>query len=150
MKRGFVSVGVLVAGLVALSGVAPTSARGSSAGYLVIVSASNPASWLSRAEVASCYLGERRQWPDGGVVVVLDQSLKSPVRAAFSQEVLGQSVDAVQSHWMKLITTGRGRPPLTATEEEIVSLVAKERRMVGYVSAELTLPPSVKAVPVRD
>jgi len=150
MQRGFWSVGVLGAGLVALSALAAAPTKASSGGFQLIVSAANPSNGLSRAEVAGCYLGETRQWPNGDQVVVLDQSAKSPVRAAFSQAVLGRTVDAVQIHWMKLITAGRGRPPLTASEEDIVNLVAKERRMVGYVSADIVLPPSVKVVPVKD
>ncbi len=150
MKRSLWSVGVVAAGLLALNAMAPVPTKASSGGFQLIVSAANPSNGLSRAEVAGCYLGETRQWPNGDTVVVLDQSAKSPVRAAFSQAVLGRSVDAVQIHWMKLITAGRGRPPLTASEEDIVNLVAKERRMVGYVSADVVLPPSVKVVQVKD
>jgi hypothetical protein len=144
------SVTGVAVGLVALGGMAPTAARSASSGYVIIVSASNPVNALSRTEVAGCYLGERRQWPDGEIVKVVDQSAKSTVRAAFSQEILGRSVDAVQTHWMKLIMAGRGRPPLTASEEDIVDMVAKEKRLVGYVSVDAVLPPEVKAVPVKD
>lgn len=150
MKGSLWSVGAVAAGLMALSVMTPAPTKASSGGFQLIVSAANPTNGLSRAEVAGCYLGETREWPNGDQVVVLDQSAKSPVRAAFSQAVLGRSVDAVQIHWMKLITAGRGRPPLTASEEDIVNLVAKERRMVGYVSDEVALPPGVKVVPVRD
>jgi len=151
MKVRIGSVGAVVVGLALVTLAGGTrSVRGDASGYRLIVSASNPVNTLSRTEVAGCYLGERRQWPDGEPVVVLDQSAKSTVRAAFSQEILGKSVDAVQTHWMKIIMAGRGRPPLTASEEDIINMVAKEKRVVGYVSAEAPLPIGVKAIPVRD
>jgi hypothetical protein len=129
----------------------PAPVRGDAGGFQVIVSSANPVAALSRADIAGCYMGEPRQWSDGEPVVPVDQSAKSPVRAAFSQVVLGRSVDAVQIHWMKLITAGRSRrPPLTASEQDILNMVARERRMVGYVSAEIPLPPTVKAVALRD
>ena len=150
MKHGYLPIGLIAVGLVVVGSLDPRPARGSSSGFRVIVSAANPASQMSQTEIASAYLGARRQWPDGEPVVVVDQSAKSPVRASFSQEVLGKDVDAVRMHWMKLIVAGRGRPPLTASEEDVLSMVSKDKRMVGYVSAEVALPAGVKVVSVRN
>jgi hypothetical protein len=83
-------------------------------------------------------------------VVPVDQSAKSVVRAAFSQDVLGLSVDAVQTHWTKSIHAGGSLPPVTASEEDVLRMVAKEKRMMGYVSAEAELPEGVKAIEIRD
>jgi hypothetical protein len=95
-------------------------------------------------------MGQRLQWRDGQPVVPIDLSVTSPVRASFSKDVLGLSVEAVQMHWMKLITAGRGRPPYTASEEDVLKTVGKERWMIGYVSAEAVLPPTVRNVPLRE
>ena len=59
-------------------------------------------------------------------------------------------MDAVQIHWMKIIMAGRGQPPLTASEEDVLRMVSKDKRMVGYVSAEAALPAGVKVVAVRN
>jgi hypothetical protein len=45
---------------------------------------------------------------------------------------------------------GRGRPPFTASEDGVLKTVGKERWMIGYVSAEAVLPPSVRAVPLSE
>ena len=124
-------------------------AAGSSVGYQLVVHESNPATQISRNEVALFYLGEPRQWPSGESVVPVDQSAKAPVREVFSQEVLGRSIEAVQAHWMKAIVSGKGRPPLTASEEEILAMVARRRGMIAYVSAGIPLPPGVKVLAVR-
>jgi hypothetical protein len=39
---------------------------------------------------------------------------------------------------------------VTASEEDVLRMVAREKRMMGYVSAETVLPEGVKAVEVRD
>jgi hypothetical protein len=122
---------------------------GSSVGYRLIVHESNAATQISRNEVALLYLGEPRQWPSGESVVPVDQSAKAPVREVFSQDVLGRTIEAVQAHWMKAIVSGKGRPPLTASEEEILAMVARRRGMIAYVSAGAALPPGVKVLAVR-
>ena len=133
----------------ALAGSAPEPARAAGS-FQVVINAANPAKAILRAEVVQCFMGKTRQWPDGQFVVPVDQSAKSPVRAAFSQTVLGLSVEAVQTHWTKSIHAGGSLPPLTAPEEDVLRMVAKEKRMMSYVSAEAVLPEGVKAVEVRD
>jgi hypothetical protein len=130
----------------AITATAPPRVNAESTGFRLVVHAGNPASALSRAEVAQYYLGSRRE---GEALIAVDQSTKSPVRAAFSQGVLHLSVEAVQAHWMKAIVAGRV-PPFTATEEDVLKMVAKEKRMIGYVSADTPLPPDVKVVTLRD
>jgi ABC-type phosphate transport system substrate-binding protein len=125
-------------------------ARASAGGYQFVVNAANPATYLAREDVVKSYLGERRRWQNGDPVVPLDLSATSPLRAAFSQEVLGRSVDAVRIHWMRLIASGRARPPVTAAEEDVLETIAKDRRAIGYVSSEAVLPADVKAVPLSD
>ena len=124
--------------------------RANAAGYQLVVNASNPANDITRADVVKVYMGERRRWQNGDPVVPVDLSATSPVRAAFSQEVLGRTVDAVRVHWMKLIVAGRAQPPITATEEDILVVVAKDKRAIGYVSSDAVLPGDVKIVPLRD
>jgi ABC-type phosphate transport system substrate-binding protein len=125
-------------------------ARASAGAYQFVVNAANPTTYLARADVIKCYLGERRRWQNGDPVVPLDLSATSPLRAAFSQEILGRSVDAVRIHWMKLIVAGQARPPVTAAEEEVIHTIAKDKRAIGYVSSDAVLPADVKVVPLRD
>ena len=138
------------AALALAAALAPCGAEAQDAGYRLIVSASNPITELSREEVARWYLGRSRAWPDGERVIPLDQSTKSEVRAAFSHAVLGLSVEAVQTHWMKILLSGRGDPPFVGTEADIIGHVAKSPRVIGYVSAATPLPPTVKAVALRN
>jgi len=138
------------AALLAAATLVPSAAEAQDSGYRLIVNASNPVTELSRDEVARWYLGRSRAWPDGERVIPLDQSTKSEIRAAFSQGVLGLSVEAVQTHWMKVLISGRGDPPFVGTEADIIGHVSKSPRVIGYVSAGTALPPTVKVVALRN
>ena len=72
------------------------------------------------------------------------------MRKAFSQQVLQLDVEAVQVQWMRAIVAGKGRPPLSAAEDDVIEAVAKDPRMIGYVSADIALPPNVKAISIRE
>lgn len=122
----------------------------SAEGFRLIVNSGNPINAMARGEVAQCYLGGPRRWASGLQLVPIDQSAKSEVRKAFSHGVLQLDVEAVQMQWMKAIVQGNGRPPLSAGESEVIEAVGKDPRMIGYVSADITLPPTVKAIALRD
>jgi ABC-type phosphate transport system substrate-binding protein len=134
-------------GLVVAPGPVATA---SADGFRLIVNSSNSAHEIPRAEVAQCFLGGPRRWANGQVLVPIDQSTKSEVRRAFSQQVLLLDVEAVQVQWIRAITQGKGRPPLSASEADVIETVGKDPRMIGYVSADSELPPSVKVITVRD
>lgn len=100
--------------------------------------------------MAQLFLGGSRRWQNGTLVVPIDQSAKSDVRKAFSQQVLQLDVEAVKIQWMKAIVAGKGRPPLSASEEDVIETVAKDSRVIGYVSADAALPPNVKTLAIRE
>ena len=132
----------VVLGGVAL-GVAFFTARGLTAGepafptaFKVVVHPSNPASHLSRAELADIYLGNKTRWAAGGSVEPFDQSATSPLRRDFSAEVLRMPVAEVVRHWQRLVFSGRGVPPrVKLSDAEVVSQVAASPSAIGYVSA---------------
>lgn len=51
---------------------------------------------------------------------------------------------------MKAIVAGKARPPLSASEADVIETVGKDPRMIGYVSAAAALPPYVKTVALRE
>ena len=101
---------------------------------------------LRREILAQVYLGGADRWGDGTPIVAVDLSGVSPVRHAFSSQVLGKSVDAVKHHWLRRISSGQ-RPPLSkASDDEVIAFVASQPGAVGYVSAAAAVPPTVREV----
>jgi hypothetical protein len=150
MKRAFaVSVGLLAWSAGALARPATTDT-----GFKVIVGASSPVSELKREEVARIFLKKLTRWKDGKEVSPVDQSARSPVRAAFSHGVLAveglAKISAVENYWRQQIYSGRGTPPAVKTsDDEVRRFVAATPGGIGYVSEDADLT-GVKAVKVED
>lgn len=142
------TLGLALAGL----SLAGSSARAQDApAYQVIVNVGNPVTELARAEVSRWFLKQSLRWPDGKVVVPLDQSSRSEVRAAFSLGIHKQPLPAIESYWQKQMFTGRIVPPFVKVgDAEVMSWVAANSAAIGYVSASATLTSGVKAVKIKE
>ena len=134
--------------LVAVSGERPATAADPD--FQVIVHPEVAGTKIPRAILASIFLREATRWGDGQAAAPVDQSLRSPVRAAFSESVLQKSVAEVSALWHRKI--GRGvRPPIVKTSDEgVLAYVAQTEGAIGYVSSSATLPATVKAIEVLD
>jgi ABC-type phosphate transport system substrate-binding protein len=119
--------------------------------FKVIVNAENPVQTLKREQLTLLFLNRRASWSHGPVGSPVDQSMTSPVREAFSTQVLGQPLLAVSNHWRKRMLEAREvPPPVKTTDEEVIAHVAKHSGGVGYVSAAAVLPATVKEVKIAD
>jgi ABC-type phosphate transport system substrate-binding protein len=146
MRSGGLLSVVLTLGLLT-SQVPPTTAE---APYRVIVNPSVRDNQISRAVLSSIFLKWVLKWPDATAAFPVDQSLRSGIRAAFTREVLGQEVDAVSVYWRQRMASGMVPPKVKSSNEEVISFVASTGGAVGYVSADATLPPSVKVLTIID
>jgi ABC-type phosphate transport system substrate-binding protein len=136
----------------ALAAALLASAAGAQeAAYKVIINAANPATSLKREQVAQLFLNRKVAWSHGPAGDAVDQSMTSPVRDAFSREVLGMPSMGVQNHWRKRLLETKEFPPLVkATDADVITHVAKVAGGIGYVSASTTLPATVKVLQVPD
>ena len=108
--------------------------------YKVIVNSSNAVSSMPRSQVAKLFLKKTTRWSDGSSVAPVDLPKSSPVRAAFSEDVLGKSVLAVDSLWRKNIFSGRAVPPLEkGSDSDVIAYVSQHPGAVGYVSSAASL-----------
>ncbi len=116
---------------------------------VVVVSASNPVSSLSKSQVAKIFLGKSYRFPDGSRAVPLNQGEGTFERDDFYQLVSNQSPAQVKAHWSKLIFTGRGRPPREATNSDAVKqLLAGNGVNIGYID-HTAVDDSVKIVTIK-
>ena len=139
----------LAIGLAAfLAGAAPASAQQKEQ-YRVIVNAANPATSLSRDELARVYMKKMTSWKTGALVAVVDQSPRSDVRAAFSNSVLGRDVATMKNYWQQSLFSGRGVPPIEQPgDAAVVAFVSGNPNAIGYVSADAPLPDAVKTISI--
>lgn len=117
--------------------------------FKVIVNPSLSGRVVPRQVLAQVYLGAVARWGNGSAISSVDLSSTSPVRLAFTEQVLGMSIDALKVHWLRKIATGQ-RPPLSkATDEEVIAFVAGQPGAVGYVSVATEIPPTVHEVSIQ-
>jgi ABC-type phosphate transport system substrate-binding protein len=136
---------LLVAAML-LAGVAPVVTADAS--FRVIVHPQVKGTQIPRAALTSIFLKQAPKWGDGSPVLPVDQSVRSPVRHAFSNDVLQQGLVQVQVYWQRKMATGQVPPPVKSSDEEIISFVASTPGAIGYVSATTPLPDSVREVAV--
>jgi ABC-type phosphate transport system substrate-binding protein len=125
-------------------GAAPVASA--DATFRVIVHPQVKGSQIPRASLTSIFLKQAPKWGDGSPVTPVDQSVCSPVRKAFSSDVLQQGLVEVQIYWQRRMGAGVTPPPVKSSDEEIVSFVASTPGAIGYVSSGTPLPDSVREV----
>lgn len=120
---------VVAAGLLYPSGPSAQDAGG----YKIIVNHVNPVTTLSKAQLANIFLRRTTAWDHGQPVTPVDQAVTSPLREAFSREVLGLSPSAAVQ---QASAASNGEPLLAvATDREVLAYVRLKPGGVGYVSA---------------
>lgn len=117
--------------------------------YKVVVHPSNPVNQLSRLKIGEIFLKKATRWPEGGPVLPVELSAKTPMRQRFTLEIYGKQVIAISAYWQQMIFSGKGIPPPEKSNEEVVAYVRDTPGAIGYVWAG-TDTSSVKVVSVAD
>lgn len=119
--------------------------------FRVIVNAANTGTQIKRSSLQTIFLQPAVRWPDGSRVAAVDQSTRSPVRAAFCDQVLGLALQAVQIHWMNNVRDGKGAPPPSkSSDAEVIAFVRSNPGAIGYVSAGAELDAGVKVIKIVE
>jgi len=116
----------------------------------IIVHASNPASQIERAAVVAIFKGLMPRWKDNTNIQPVDQSVKSPARAAFTEKILHDTVLAMQTYWFKQLQQGRVPPMVKASDQELLAYVKANRGAIGYVSEAFAVDEGAKVLKVVD
>lgn len=121
----------------------------SEAAPVVIAHASLSGGAIQRALLADIFLKEVTRWGDGRRCAPVDQSLVSPVRVAFSKQVLRRSPAAVRRYWQHKMRSGRKTPPpIKTSDTDVIAFVRTTPGAVGYVAADTDLPEGVKKLKI--
>ena len=153
MGRWWKIVAVLFVGLLLGKGATTADTQ-----FVVIVNAANPVASISSEELAKIFLKQETTWSDGQAILPVDQAANSPVRAAFTRDVLRRSVAAVKAYWEKQIFSGSSVPPVEkSSNESVSSYVIVNRGAIGYVvawaldsgKALVRLPEGVKVIRIE-
>jgi len=110
----------------------------------VIVHAERDVS-LDLEALAQIYLKRRRFWVGGEPIVPINREAGSRVRNEFSQRVLRVDTRQLHVYWNREYFRGVLPPATLASDEAILRFVARDRRAIGYVDANV-IDDSVRVV----
>jgi len=104
------------------------------ASYVIVVHPGVAGNAIDVATLGAVFLKQKERWGNGTPVVPVDQSLRSPVRESFAQDVLHQNPRETLSYWRQQITSGVRPPMVKETDSEVLQYVAETEGAIGYVS----------------
>lgn len=141
---------VLAVAVVAVLAAGDSPGATAEARFRVIVNPQVKGGQIPRASLSSIFLKRGARWGDGSEAHPVDQSLRSPLRVAFSNDVHQQGLMEIQVYWQREIAKGHVPPPVKTSDEEVVEYVASTPGAIGYVSLGAALPGTVREVAVID
>ena len=121
--------------LVAIVLLAAASVWAQGGGYKIVVNPSNPATSMSKDEVARIFLKKATKFPDGRSASPVDLAVNSSSRENFSKSVLGKPASAVDAYWQQQIFSGRDIPPPQKSESAAISFVRSNENGIAYISS---------------
>ena len=134
--------------LFSVAGESPATAADPT--FQVIVHPEVEGTQIRREVLSSIFLREVGSWGDGGRIQPVDQSLRSPVRATFSEYVLNEPAEGIHALWRRKMNEGVKPPKVRSSDAEVIDFVAKTQGSIGYVSLSTPLPPTVRALVLVD
>lgn len=120
--------------IVALIGMLCLSAT-ARADVFVVAAASGPLQAISPKELQALYMGKRQELGDGQRVQATDLPREHPLRERFYNQLTGMSVAQVNSHWSRLLFSGRSTPPTPLSNEEaMLNYLLRTPAALGYTA----------------
>ena len=152
MHRRSHSLAALALTALALSAApSPAVAQGAVPSYVVVVNAANPLTSLSKGDLAKIFLKKVDRFSNGQPATPVNLGDASPARERFTKEILGKSVNALESYWQQQIFSGKNVPPATkASDTEVIEFVRANPGAVGYVSPKAGDAPGIKRLGVTN
>lgn len=104
------------------------------ADVLVVTSAASPLSSLSSDQIQQVFTGKLHEI-QGQTLTPLDLPEDNATRSDFYKQVTGRDTRQMRAYWTQLIFTGRGAPPRTVTQSDLLSKLKADATFVGYLPA---------------
>jgi len=100
----------------------------------VVVSAKSKVDKLTDEQIFDIFSSKTSTFPNGETSVPIDQQPGVNIRGTFYTKVCNKTSQQMQSYWAKMIFTGKGRPPKTASSSaEVKSILANNPDAIGYI-----------------
>jgi hypothetical protein len=117
---------------------------------VVIVNKENPATSITRIDLSLIYLGMKKLYDTGDMIMPVDLNSGKPTRQEFFTKILRKDEESYRLYWIRMIFSGKGQPPLAfKTEEEAVRFVTANRGAIAFVDSK-HIPGDVKTLRIVE
>jgi len=99
----------------------------------IIIPPSESIPKLNRHDVLLIYKSQKRFWDDGRRIQAVNLPITSPIRIAFSNQVIGQAPEELDDYWRDMYFHGVLPPFVFASEEAVIRFISTTPGSIGYV-----------------
>ena len=103
--------------------------------FAVVVAHGTADAHLSTRAVALIFRVKQTHWADGTRVEPVNLPVSSALRQAFSQCILGEAPQSMESYWREMYFHGVLPPHVVDSEQAVLLFVASTPGAIGYVSS---------------
>lgn len=107
----------------------------STAEVSVIVNSANNND-ISSSQIKKIFLGKSKSFADGNKVEVYSLADGSNDTQVFRLNALSKSNSQYKSYWAKLAFTGKGTPPKSISDSEMISTVKSNSNAIGFINSD--------------
>jgi hypothetical protein len=101
---------------------------------VVVVNAGSSVESLSRDDVIDIFLGGLRRLSSGAMALPVDLPQGDPVREEFYRRLVDKTPPEINTHWARLVCSGKTHPPVQAGGvEDARSMTAESVDAIAYL-----------------
>lgn len=116
------------------------------AGVVAVVSSKSAVGNLTKEQIADIYLGNTKNFPNGGPALPADLPEGANERGDFHKAITGKTSAQFKAYWAKMVFSGKGTPPKEiASVADLKALIAANPNVIGYLEKS-AVDSSVKVV----
>lgn len=120
------------------------------ADIVFIVNKKNAINSISKQQLKQIYTLRQKNWESGELIKVYNLKPDSKIRDQVFKKYLNKSSSDLQKHYIRVSLTSMGLPPIEiSNEEDLVKVVERNTRAIGYVSKK-KVSSKVKEIIITD
>jgi ABC-type phosphate transport system substrate-binding protein len=107
------------------------------ADIVVVANKDNQIEALTKKQIIDIYMGRKSTFPNGEVVLPIDQEIDSTTRKLFYQNLVNKTVSEINTYWARLLFSGRATPPRPANNgSSVINIIKNNKSAIGYIKLE--------------
>lgn len=107
------------------------------ADIVVVANKDNQIEMLTKKQIIDIYMGRKSTFPNGAIVLPIDQETDSTTRKLFYQRLVDKTISEINTYWARLLFSGRATPPRPAKNaSSVISIIKNNKSAIGYVQLE--------------